>query len=500
MESYSNISGKLSGLSKEGAKLLADAVNALFTKSAKDSSFRTPCRYTSLSRYVLHTALLLADEKRKLNSTIRRPAFKEISKGYGEFVGKAEGVLNEILTPEINKDHFTSAGYMSSVGNGPRTPKINFSIALYLCYLGEMGVLDAVPFQRDISKEDEGFLLKFENFVSLWATNISGSDLKGSEKNKRKLIDDCQPEFKDKRSMHPQVSIHFAYEKEKFESFKTFQKRFSSPHDERAHFLVYRPQKSNPSFLSKTFLAISGPIPSEVSPGEVSFKFVHIYAQSSDTGGARRISMGRAVPLKDAFYLVGGQIIDLEDRIHRPFNAIKIVYFPWALIDSGADFLFGMTMSTSTDRTPIASRLVARATPIYDSRLDFKLGSVSSDTLAQDLKRDIELEQSILGNNPSYGENEKSFASVSSLNSIDSQVERILTHSKNSPGNRQLLGKWDAVNCDPEQKVEYLTGSNFPGVLEGKFGSTSFPKFQNDKGETFEFWKSLHFSPLTAED
>ena len=149
-----------------------------------------------------------------------------------------------------------------------------------------------------------------------------------------------------------------------------------------ARFICYRMQREDPDGLMKSYLIIRSP---ELSGLSRHFTFVHFHTVDP---GARdgRISTGLVLPLRSAFYCLGGQQFSIGGQPHGAgFHALSIIAVPWIHIEQGITIIPGLTLCTSNNGRLIVARLAVR--PALAENVEAaKIGSLRLKDLRSDLE------------------------------------------------------------------------------------------------------------------
>jgi hypothetical protein len=290
------------------------------------------------------------------------------------------------------------------------------------------------------------------------------------------------------------VDFRFDYSKIRLNSFQRYFETFKSSADgmaEGIRFFVYRPRQKNPNQIMKSFLSITTKDGEVTKSGDPIYRFTHIYQPPSDAGERKRISLGRVLPLADSLYLVGGQKPTIKQRI--PFTSLKIISIPWSAIERQEHDFGGLVMSANYGGIPLISRVAIRVTCFPHSD-QVNLGCIDVEKLSNSILDDMLAEAEIIRN---FVHQE---ARPVNANEKDT-ARRIKRISNNNPDSSLSWSIGDGFSPKKltQKTAENLTNDLVQKFLIDKFGNASKSIYSDVNGDTFEFWSSLRFSPLSAK-
>ncbi len=487
-------------------ELLIERLNSLndsIRQNGQGGAVETPIAFSALSRFIYYLALAAAERSRSRSNKLR-PRWSAIIGPYN----KMRSATGDIFPEMDSDDRLANFCLFMSRRRGTTTARFYAGLALFAVLAEEECEFDT-PFRRTLSPKGEADLAHqirrvFDKIFAECAAEAAGAP--------------AMPAAPTEAShAHPEIRLGFAYRPQKLAELEAYRSRFESPIEHHAHFVIYRPSRSDPDRLMKSFLAI-GPARRDEAAGTERldvFRFVHIYEPPEGVAGrAQRISLGRVVPLEDGVYLIGGQRDEHADR--QPFKTLKTIALPWQALQRRDNVLNGLVMSSNYDGLHLVSRAAIRATPIPYAR-EIELGGVKSRDLAGDLRADAEAEQSAIAAALAAGsvlapdwaarfplflpEGEK----LDEL--LANQTRLILDLCNNSP--KPDIGWEIGPGFDPVTRSRHdgmLTKNRIGLKLESEFGSEDRSKYARKaepavglESETFSFWSSIRFGPLTHD-
>lgn len=447
---------------------------------------------SALARHIHYSALSLAlarksNAKKPRAKTPRteeedegphlRPSWKTVQKYYSEMwkiVGKPLALLS---VEEMNDDHLSTLCFFKTRVVGTQKKNLYSSLAVLLLYLKEQGVLNSTFLQYSLPASERDFVGDIGRYIE-------------------KKIEAARKGVATRE--YPQFSITFKYDPGKLADFERFHNHFKETMAVKAnrcaHFICYRPRKSDPTEFIKTFLAIKPPEAS--GSNSTSFNFVHVY-QATDQD-RQRIALGKMLPLHEGLYFVGGQKEHQPDDPWRsPFKTLKVIAVSWRSIELLDKNIAGLVMSANDRGEHIVSRIAIRATPIAHSK-EITLGVVKIKDLLQSLADDAKKEVACLAERKSPPEH---YAKYGLRANSDDQFSHILPQRMEgilvNTNNDAPWGLPDGFRGAKGRSL--LTKPIIETELEGLFGSSGNPKFQDSLGTPFVYPRSLRFGVLAKK-
>jgi len=362
--------------------------------------------FYELSRHLLYAAISLTDETRREARQARRTGAKaaaaknlrwqHLLEPYRLLAARAGGAFAHIP----NEDSVRSYARLETRSWGVGEKRFYSCLAILVVHLHEQKLLASELFQK-MCPEDEVLLpVRIRSVLDGIIDAVEGKPPRSSEKTKPRLPEHVMTA--------PEIWIRFPYAAHRLQLLTDFQNGAKFGKGGEAHFVIYRPMRSDPCRLIKSFLILAPPqVDHDLSEAEHElskdepqvlegrphdvFNFRHYY-RPPGRPARQRVSIGRAVPLEQGLYLVGGQRV----RANSPsFSALKVIALPWNDIEYEEQVIKGLAISTNFDGDQIASRVAMRATPIEHSN-NLRVGTVHVDDVFEDLRVDAELERRLI--------------------------------------------------------------------------------------------------------
>lgn len=311
---------------------------------------------------------------------------------------------------------------------------------------------------------------------------------------------------------------------------------------EKIHFIVYRPMRSNPQQLARSFVSVNRPKAELKDKSE--FLYRHFFKPPVDHQHMR-FSVGKVIPLKDAVYLLGGQRPMQEFNQARPFHSLKVMAINWNDIRLYHSLFPLLVLTTNYNGDIMVSRAAARLTPIdysKDASLEFVKLPDLEDSLREDAKKEKywieQLKNRILRGEPdeersrqnreltwiekyrsdlrSQGQNEEEFEKklndraigigdhlhkIFPLTAEDCSFEdialRISSWANNDPHSVQGWSIPPGFTRHDEEDEIQLTDDLFKSEITKVFGDNNNTPYTNADGEKFDLWTNTRFGPLS---
>ena len=459
-------------------KVVADLHIALKEDGSREVRSDSLVNLATLARHVHYTGLSIAEQRKSSKPTAHlKPAWKELLSHYSDMWKLAGEALDLPPVLEINDDHLSTLCYFNTRKTGTGKDNLYSGLALLLLYMKEKNLLESAFLSYSLPASERDFVGEIGKHIA-------------------RKIEEARsgaPSIS-----YPDISITFAYDPTKLAEFQRFHTRFKNLKDKCSHFVCYRPRKSDPTELMKTFLAVKPP---EASRSDsTSFNFVHVYQPPEADDHNKRVALGKIIPLHEGLYFVGGQKEHRsEEKVEKtPFKTLKVIAVGWRTIEVDDPVLSGLVMSANSQGQHILSRILLRATPLNHSD-NISLGSIKLRDLKESVRADTTKELAYLaeigatstefgkfGLNKDFGSQLDSFAAK--------RAETILARCNNDVA----WGVPDGFRAVTGRAVP-LTKATIEADLEETFGSGGAPKFKDGSGNTFEFQKSIRFGVLAKK-
>ena len=470
-------------------KILEDFNDLLRTLATKRTT-HGKLDYPKLARHILYLATAIAEDKNNRRTrrsksrspeedgqeqAIKGPAWMDVARAINELCVSLNGAFNDKLPTALTNDNMGAFGSFRTTASGLKASNSYVAIALYIIHADESGEMErsffkfAVPQrERDLPK------ILFEELRAAL----------GSETTK----DDADPNH--------EITVNFNIKKSNTDNFARYFDQYTFTDDGRMHLVVYRPMRTKPTSLIKTFCSIS-----RHRQEAHSFGFAHFY-EPIDGSEQNRFSAGKVLPMENGLYLAGGQKPQVtEGRTDQPFHSLKTLAFRWAEINNNQPLLPGLAMSTNYSGQQLISRVVARVTTIPHSD-DIKLQEVPNNSLVANLKADMELELELMkdaeDNKAKFHENIANFPRSTDIKALESAAAKILSLTNNRPSQSSGFGVPDGCSYVSGRRKSTLTTSRLETIIEDAM-STSDQSCIKEGDEPYDFWADTRFGPLTIQ-
>jgi hypothetical protein len=441
--------------------------------------------YPKLARGMMFYALSIADRarsKKELKSNYNAPRWATVADQINSFAESLGGKLGRLTTRTYSADKIAQFATLASRRRGAIDQFFYSTILLFILRLHADGHFDT-EFFRAIAPREEHHL---------------PSDIMQVFEAALELPIDTEIDVG-----QTEANVRFNVQDREMRKLSDFFDQFTFGLDQMLHAVIYRPRRSNPKELMKTFLAISPPgVRSGRDVEYDSYTFAHFYRPPYQ-GQNDRFSGGKVIPLEGGVYLIGGQRRDRLGIVRYPFESIKIIALRWFDLHNFHQLLPAVVMSTNYQGEMFVSRAAVRLTAIAHSQ-DADLRAVPLANLEQDIATDLEREQQIIGN---LQEEELQAAAFRNRDRyiVEDPVllareiaGKIATLTNNDPN---ALNGWDVPDgCARKtgRKTERLNKVRFEGLIDDALRGAGGEPYQMD-GEQFEIFRDLRFGPLTLK-
>lgn len=477
---------------EDGRTALQSALDELnkFLKPNSDFEVHELSLYTpaTLSRFLQYYALskMLARPGRRASDRPAKGAtYNLLCKIYNEFQERffQNGGADIRLLPTLEPGTVRDFCLLHTFSSGSETSRFYSALALFVADLAERDELRSDFFQKVLPSSEERFPTDLANWlVGRVKDNLSGAVTPQAKQLEKKGESDFLT-----------ISVNFSYGRHNKSELDDFISEFQIEEvDNCAHFICYRPRLSEPRELIKTFLTLK---PSWALHGvsqSHNTNFSHFYAPPGKRNHHyHRISNGRAIPLDEGVYLIGGHKLRNRDRV--PFRSVEAISFEWSYLKNTQAVFPALMISANNRDTHLATRIAVRATPLHHST-KVSIGAVGIDRLVEDVRADLEAEAKLVEE-----EQIKGFVGRQHLSKPDDASaisQSILDYCNNLPAKWRIDAEYVAT---AEETSETLTPRRMEAKLEEVFGSDEHPVFFNEDGQPFTFWESLRFGALSAK-
>jgi len=463
-------------------------MNALNEKFRSDGQ-RTiraadPVSLAALARHIHYLALAPAEQKRKKTTTHLRPSWAHVVHLYDKFRQRVGADL--FLDPAIKNQDLMRFCSFDTRRHGSGSKTFYSSLAVLLVDMVEQGTYASEFVNFALPSCEWGLVEAVVQYL-----------LEGDAQAHPTSPGETKTSDPEGTSKFPEFGLKFAYAPAKLNDLRAFHNSFrSESSDLGAHFICYRPRKSDPTELMKTFLAI---MPPEAHEDLTSFNFVHIY-QAPNTKTKQRIALGKVLPLHEGLYLVGGQK-ETQTPLPSgptPFRTLKVISMAWRSIEVFDHLLSGLVMSANNQGEHIVSRIALKATPL-DHSSKVALGAIGLHELANDLKEDMRKEIAHLDEIGAPPAEFDRFELQRAGAEMEAAAKRLAVSIAGKTNNDPTI--WDLPEGISAKKPKQptLTKAMVDLNLEETFGSDGRPRYTDNFGKNFEFWSSIRFGVLARK-
>lgn len=297
------------------------------------------------------------------------------------------------------------------------------------------------------------------------------------------------------------VSQRFFIERDLQAELMDFAEKFTVPNPSRNftygfQLAVYRPMRSNPDSLIKSFVAVydqSGDILEENG-----FTYTHFY-KPQDSFKKMRFGRGKVIPVRDAIYLVGGQRPHTPLGSPMPYNSLKIIAIRWADVRQCHSIFPVLIMTTNYEGRLLVSRAAARLTPI-DHSDHANLGAVSVSDLQEVLREESDIEKRRIMEMEGIDSSSKdqllgSFPLTVEFPDFSEIAKQIAYFSNNDPNTES---GW----CVPDgfrNSKKSLTTNDLRSLVGDAVGESGRDPFVDELGNKYSLWDHTRFGPLRID-
>lgn len=482
---WSDLLTRMSKSSSAELKTCFSAINSEIRSSLQTKGSADGIAAAPMARILLFITLGMSDDERlasegsiKLNTVRWTSLAKEIS----NFVVSLPEVIKTTCCNQAAYSDDTIAAFatLSSRAQGSKVPFFYSTILLYLISQASGGRLSSGYLESLVSREDRIFIANAAFAIQ------DHLNLKYRTGNAVEVISVSQRFFVD-RALQTELA--------------NFASKFTVPNESRKftcgfQFAIYRPTKSNPENLITTFAALYDQVDGFLDAN--GFTYSHFYKPPSPDG-QMRFSRGKAIPLHDAVYLVGGQRPVSDHRGPMPYNSLKIMALRWSDVIKGHLVFPLLVMTTNYHGKVMVSRAAGRLTPI-DHSDHARLGVVPVSRLAQNLAEDAEHESRWLLGRPDVDDSQKeslrqAFPLTRDHANFKSIAKQILYFANNDPHKES---GW-SVPPGFKRGKSNLTTDSLRALVGQAMGEFDGNPFTNEDGDAFSLWDHPRFGPLRID-
>lgn len=454
--------------------------------------------YSVISRLYCHYAMSISDQKRldKIGaSTINSPQWKDLSEEINAFVNGLPDELREhCYTQPLSGNEVAAFATFAVRKKGSYKAGLPMTFVLFLCNLKDSDALKREYLRLMLSLEERQVPNRLLNALS------SRLELPGSQG------DVVKPTLG--------LSLNFEVQQDHYDEMSSFVRSFVYGKDGCGHMVVYRPMRSDPNKIIKSFIALSPP--ERASDDKHSFVFTHIY-KAPKAGGMTRIGSGKMLPLEQGLYFVGGQKPNVDKHSlgsnRTPFISMKILAIRWVDIRAGHSVIPGLVMSTNYTGKLISSRVAIRLSPAQQSD-DLDLKPFLASEMFKNLKKDVEVEKKAIElvskgkaepktawhyeNTRRFGahltsDNEEECHEL--LSEIGEEITKFSNNAPNSPGDWRVP---DGFVREQGKRSDTLDDTELMAAIGSSLKATTGATYEKE-GEKFDLWSHVRFSPLQID-
>jgi hypothetical protein len=489
---FDTLMAALSALELEAQSEILEALET-FLRGPRDERSRNIVSRPSLARHLLYLGQSLGDNERDGTSRGSAPQWGAMLTRYKEMV--ATDKVGRLL-PAITRDDLRNFCGLKHLRQGSREDLFYSALLIFTIYEDKQGSFEH-PYFKDLVPQGERDL------------PIVAAELLGHFINETQERLDLEPSFPQIHSFprsrdNPQVIPAFSYDAAEREKLDRFYNRFASSADLHAHLILYRPRRSKPTQLIRSFLALSAPWNDRLTGSRGVHNYVHIYRAPSDVGHEGRVGQGWALPLSQGLYLVGGQrpesvlwdpgVDDEESGAVRPpripFRSLDVLYFPWQALESNLPH--GLMMTANKDGVPIVTRVCALPTLVAHSK-HVDIGEVALEALAESLEQEWQRERD-LAERAGLPAEAPTLAVYEQFGDTKLLAARIGDLCNNDPHSWEVPNGYRAK----KRRGGALTHAQVEHSINQAFGVGEDVKYASPDRD-FDFWRSLRFPPLSSD-
>ncbi len=463
-------------------------VNSSLKQSLKSGTPENNFSCQALARLLLFFALSISDddrEKGKNKGQSNKASWLGVKRRLETFVSEVpKGRVSKQLCQTYTDDKIAQLATMSTRTRGTADQNFYTTLLLFLMYEAEKGLFENDFLRRMVSKEDQ-------RIPSLAATVLIDRLTHSSQSHFEEKTRPVRPLFVVRDSQHARLDTYF-------QRHSIY--RADADRKRQMQCVIYRPKRTNPKELMKTFLSVYQQDGTPEEPG--GFSYTHIY-QPPEAGQQNRFSGGKVIPLDDAVYMMGGQRPLEKRRRILPFDSVKVIAFRWFDIDRNHPLFPALVMTTNYKGEIMVSRAAVRLTPLSHSN-EVPLKAVSVDSLEDNLKADKKLEEEYIAALSDHSDQDKDLIRLAhplTLQKADTKAlsEKILMMCNNDPHTKSGLAAPDGFSRKEGRKMIKLNTHALDYALSTALGDLEGNPYINEDGEAFDLWLHTRFGPLALD-
>lgn len=483
---------QLDGLNESRIATIFTALNdELRTELTSTTSTTSTVSVTSLARLLLFYAYSLSDDKKTTNksASANSPGWIGVDNEISEFLLTLPEPVARCCFRSYTDDKIAQFATLASRVKGTPSPYFYSTLVLFLIHLNDNGSFDKPYLLAILSKDDAKLVSSLAHLVS--------------NRFNRALSTGEQPS-PDAPATDFEAAVRFNILQTNNKKLTRFIDYYSSGEKGIAHMVMYRAMKSDPSRLMKTFLTLSPP--THVNYGANNAVFSHFYKAPMEKREKNlRFSSGKALPLDQGVYLVGGQRPWAPDSRRHPFSSLKVIALEWIDLDQCHPLMSVLVMSTNYKGKIFISRAVARVTP-FVHHSDVELEALKISDLTKNLQADYHresryIEGEIKNNNDTLwdGKNGEHFLVNLDQSDAPTVADFITRNTNNNPRGNDAWTVREGFTRVADKNTESLTSAKLQSAIEDSLTDNKNNTFENHSGEPYDVWSSTRFGPLSSD-
>lgn len=472
--------------------------NDSFRESLKAGSPVRGLSCQAISRLLLFEALCISDDGRQQRRHAKESSSNTNAPKWTELKRRIETFVSETAPPQIapllcrtyTDDKIAQLGTLAARSRGSTDNNFFSTILLYLMHQDARGAFKNEFLHAITSPEDQRFS---RSAGTILIDRLTGGNRATVDEKTREI----RPLFVVREDQHSKFEEYFRRHSvpRNKEGKRTTQRQLQC--------IVYRPMRTNPCEVMKTYVSVYEQRSSALDSG--GFSYTHIYDPPKAVQ-QKRFSGGRVLPLDDGIYLLGGQrpLEEYDNPKPLPFDSLKVIAIRWHDIQRFHSILPALVMTTNYAGKLMVTRAAMRLTPIRHSG-DLRLKSVPFLDLETDLMNDLEQEEAEVASIEGITETEISamkevFPLLTPDFSPSETADQIARICNNDP---HTEAGWSAPSGfsrkGGRRGDQRLTTESLNYMISNALGESDTNNFQNEKCEAFNLWLHTRFGPLSLD-
>jgi hypothetical protein len=441
--------------------------------------------YPKLARCLLFYALSIAEVSRKeggSKSNYNAPQWTHLAKALNEFSLALPENISRCCAKVYNDDKIAQFSTLSSRARGAHADYFYSTILLFILHLYKEGGFDTDYYKAIASDDDLHLPNDVRQYLELRL------DASQSPEN---LVDQHE------------INVRFNVLAEETKRLSEFFDHFAFGSDGMLHAMVYRPMRTDPKSLIKTFLVIKPPAATTGPASErQGYLFSHFYTQPKRSQIAR-FSGGKVVPLADGVYLIGGQRPARNSDIRYPFQSAKIIALRWLDLDKLHPILPAVVMSTDYEGHVLVSRAAMRLTSLSHSS-EAELGPVAIVDLETNIEKDLEAERDMIAKMTDDQKDDQPFRNfrqyvVADTKSSGRDIAATISEiANNAPNHDRGWDVPDGFDRRSGKKRDRLDRSRLQTKINDALADKAGVRYSNGARE-FDLFRDTRFGPLAID-